>query len=90
MTEKYIEAAKHCIGLDRKKPYVRHGKRFYRPYRNYFATGSEHKIWDDLTESGYAERWERNRHGGYTYTLTRKGLDWLGGELGIKIWDEGD
>lgn len=24
----YISLAKHCIGLDRKKPYVRHEKNF--------------------------------------------------------------
>lgn len=43
MNEKYIELAKHCIGLDSKKPYTRHGKKFYRPYRNFFATGSNYE-----------------------------------------------
>lgn len=90
MTEKHIVSAKHCIGLDRKRPYTRHGRRFYRPYRNYFATGAGHQIWDELVEAGYAKRGEKNQRGGYTYSLTRKGLDWLGGELGIKIWDEED
>jgi hypothetical protein len=26
--------AMHCIGMDYRKPYKRHGKLFYRPYRN--------------------------------------------------------
>lgn len=31
----YIDLASHCIGLDYNKPYKRHGRYFYRPYRNY-------------------------------------------------------
>lgn len=87
----YISLAKHCIGIDRKKPYTRHGKRFYRPYRNYFTTGNNHDDWDVMVAAGYAKRSERrNQHGGYSYWLTRDGLDWLGKELGITIYDESD
>lgn len=35
MDEIKIKLAKHCIGLDRKKPYKRHRRYFYKPYRNY-------------------------------------------------------
>lgn len=91
MEQNYIEIAKHCIGLDRKKPYTRHGRQFYRPYRNYFTTGSNHDDWDVMVDAGYAKRSEsRNQHGGYSYWLTRNGLDWLGNELGITIYDESD
>lgn len=38
---RFVEVAKHAIGLDHRKPYTRHGKLFYRPYRNYFADFSE-------------------------------------------------
>lgn len=38
--------------------------------------------------TGYAERGEANSHGGYTYYMTREGLDWLGEKLGIHIYDE--
>lgn len=86
----YIELAKHFIGLDRKKPYTRHGKKFYRPYRNYFVSSRNHEDLDVMVSAGYIERGEENQHGGYTYYMTREGLDWLGNELGIKIWDEED
>lgn len=87
---RYIKLAKHCIGLDRKKTYTRHGKRFYRPYRNYFATGRNYEDWEAMELAGYAERGEQNQHGGYTFYLTRAGLDWLGKKLGIYIYDESD
>ncbi len=86
---RYMDLAKHCIGLDRKKPYIRHGKRFYRPYRNFFATGSNYEDWETMKDAGYADRdKEKNQHGGYTYWMTRVGLDWLGERLGIHIYDE--
>ena len=31
-----IEICKHMVGLDYKSPYHRHGKAFYKPYRNYY------------------------------------------------------
>lgn len=86
----YVEQAMHCIGLDRKKPYIRHGKKFYRPYRNFFATGKKYGAWEVMESAGYAERGEPNQHGGYTFYLTRAGLDWLGEQLGIYIHDEAD
>ena len=85
---RYIELAKHCIGLDRKKPYTRHGKKFYRPYRNYFSTGRDCEDWEVMESAGYAERGRQNQHGGYMFWLTRAGLDWLGERLDIHIYDE--
>lgn len=87
----YIDLAKHCIGLDRKNPYIRHGKKFYRPYRNLFATGKSYDDWETMKYAGYADRdKEKNENGGYTYWLTRTGLNWLGERLGIHIYDESD
>ena len=87
----YIEMAKHCIGLDRKKPYIRHRKKFYRPYRNFYVTGSDYEDWETMKQAGYADRdKEKNQHGGYTYWLTRSGLDWLEEQLGMCIHDEMD
>lgn len=87
---RYIELAKHCIGLDRKKPYIRHGKKFYRPYRNYFAASRDYEDLEVMQLAGYMERGEKNQHGGYTFRLTRTGMDWLGRELYIHIYDESD
>ena len=34
--DKCIALSSHAIGLDNHKPYKRHGKFFYKPYRNYY------------------------------------------------------
>lgn len=84
----YIDLASHCIGLDYKKPYKRHGRYFYRPYRNYYgAGGKDVEIWDVMVEAGYAAAGKKDREGGRMYWLTREGLDWLGNILGIHIYD---
>lgn len=85
--ENRIELSKHAIGLDYKTPYKRHGKLFYKPYRNYYATVIEDKVWTELAANGYAEHDEPNEHG-TIFWLTNKGLEWLGNELGIKIYEE--
>lgn len=41
-----------------------------------------------MVAAGYAEAGKNNRYGGRVYWLTREGLDWLGKELSIHIWDE--
>lgn len=89
---KEIQLAAHTIGLDNKRPYQRHGKFFYRPYRNYFSTHPEchdFQDWMELYRKGYA-RYGISVQGNYTFWLTRAGLDWLGEELGITIYDEED
>ena len=84
----YIKLAKHCIGLDRKKPYIRHGRKFYKPYRNYYYCKKGNEYWDAMVLSGYAGYWIENREGYVSYYLTREGLDWLGECLEIHIYDE--
>ena len=84
-----IDLASHAIGLDKKKPYKRHGRLFYRPYRNYYdASPRDCEVWNLMVDSGYAEAGRKNRYGGRMYWLSRKGLDWLGEKLGIHIYDE--
>lgn len=88
-----VQLAAHAIGLDHKRPYMRHGKTFYRPYRNYFTTpdnAHDYTVWMGLCENGYARRWHGGSRGYYTFNLTRAGLDWLGETLGITIYDEED
>lgn len=87
--EKCISLAIHAVGLDRKKPYKRHGKYFYRPYRNYYDASLEDcKIWKVMASKGYAKAGKKDRYGGRMYWLTRKGLDWLGEKLGMYIHNE--
>ncbi len=88
----YIKAARHAIGLDHKRPYVRHGKRYYRPYRNYYASTPDDETWTVLVGAGYAAHGKVHPNGNgtdaCTFWLTRKGLDWLGKELNIYIFNE--
>lgn len=88
---KEVQLAAHAIGLDYKRPYQRHGKLFYRPYRNRFAThdkAPDYRTWQGMVANGYADTYAHNRY--IYYYLTRKGLDWLGNALGITIHDEED
>ena len=90
---KEIQLAAHTIGLDNKWPYQRHGKLFYRPYRNYFSTHGKDiylSLWQSLCDKGYAKCLKGHNPGNITFWLTRAGLDWLGQELGITIYDEED
>lgn len=88
---KEVQLAAHAIGLDHKRPYQRHGKFYYRPYRNRFAThdrAPDYQYWKSMVDSGYAEEYEHSQYN--YYCLTRKGMDWLGAELGIIIHNEED
>ena len=85
--------AMHAIGLDgRNHPYQRHGKLFYKPWRNRFSTspgGPDYEVWENFKAQGLADslRWsdcdDNQTH--ETFWLTRAGLDWLGERLGITI-----
>ena len=85
-----IELAQHAIGMGLKRPYTRHGKQFYRPYRNYFATLLPCEPWEMMVGAGYAtmREYEREGRAAATFWLTREGLDWLGDQLGMHIYDE--
>lgn len=83
-----IAVREHAIGLDRKNPYKRRGKLFYRPYRNYFATGAKNDLWEAIRNEGYATAQQQQSR--VYYFLTRTGLDWLGVQIGVHIYDESD
>ena len=84
----------HTIGLDYKRPYIRHGRKFYKPYRNYFTTKGKSVAFCPLVEAGYmTERaMPRTPDGteGHIYRLTCTGLDWLGEQIGVVIHNEDD
>lgn len=89
--EKHRELIRHALGMDNRKTYVRHGKRFYRPYRNYFFTHKktvDYPYWERLVVAGLAEKEESPT--GVNYFVTRSGMDWLGQHDGIHIYDEED
>ena len=78
-----IEICKHMVGLDYKRPYHRHGKAFYRAYRNFFAEVPEgNRLLDKLPNILLTVN-RGNR--GATYHLTQTGLEWLGRQLHITI-----
>lgn len=81
--ERAIEICKHMVGLDYERPYHRHGKAFYRAYRNYYGDVPEgNRFLDKLPECLFTvHRDER----GATYHLTKTGLEWLGRQLHITI-----
>lgn len=81
-----IDIARHCIGMDRRKTYYRHGKAFYRPYRNYYALQERDSHWESLVEEGYAKCLTTSQ-GKIVYYMTRDGLDWLGKRLDVTIRD---
>lgn len=81
--KKAIELCKHTIGLDHSKSYHRHGKVFYKPYRNYFAASSNGENLLDRLSGLVVERRETERS--VIYRLTPDGLKWLGRQLNITI-----
>ena len=84
--EKHRDIVRHSIGLDHKKPYIRKGKKFYRPYRNYFET-NEHTIdypyCERLSKAGIMKRQKGSREDDWIYFVTQLGFDWLGQHDGI-------
>lgn len=88
---RFVEVAKHAIGMGHRKPYTRHGKRFYKPYRNRFATTvktPDYELWSVMVSAGYAA-FSSDGFKAY-FWITRNGLDWLGEKLGMHIYDEED
>lgn len=91
--KKAVKNAMHMIGLDmlKHKPYVRHGKKFFRPWRNYWAGYNAELDYMSHDVFSFVEKQEPKLSGGMPYYyLTRRGLDWLGRRLGITIHDEED
>lgn len=81
--QRAIELCKHMIGLDYSRPYHRHGKAFYKPYRNYYCDiQSGNKVLDKLPSFIISKE---NYNYCTWYTLTSDGLKWLGRQLKITI-----
>lgn len=95
--KKITEVMMHTIGMwpeGLRHAYKRHGKIFYRPYRNYFSTAphlSGYWMWERMEKADHAERIKADPDsGGEIWHLTRRGLDWLEMRLNARIYDEED
>ena len=78
---KDVQIATHMIGLNYKRPYIRHGRRYYKPYCNYFCSA--------LSGPDYETLRKMEKKGIY-FWMTREGLDWLGEKIRIQIHDPRD
>ena len=76
---KDVQIAAHMIGLNYKRPYIRHGRRYYKPYRDYETLRK-------MEKKGYVVSGRPGEKGIY-FWITREGLDWLGRKLNIQIHD---
>lgn len=84
-----VDKATHAIGLNNKKAYYRHGRYWYKPYRNYYCAGpAGDLVWERMVQQGYAEA-SRRLDSTY-YHMTPAGLNWLGQQTNIKIHDPED
>lgn len=78
-----VDYCKHIVGLDYERPYQRHGKLFYKPYRNHWeAPANGNKILDKLPRFLVTREADKM---GVLYALTVDGLKWLGRQLKITI-----
>lgn len=78
-----VDYCKHMVGLDYERPYQRHGRLFYKPYRNHWeAPANGNKILDKLPRFLVTREADEM---GVLYALTVDGLKWLGRRLKITI-----
>lgn len=84
-----VQILAHMIGLNYKQPYIRHGRRYYKPYRDYFyaaLSGPDYEMLRKLEARGHVTSGKPSDKGIY-FWITRDGLDWLGRRLNIEIHD---
>lgn len=85
LSDVHIALMEHCIGLDNHKPYLRHGKLFFKPKRNYFDCGPANlEAWEEIVALGLAIDWD----GKGWFKLTKAGFEALSSVTGIHIHDE--
>lgn len=82
-----LQLMEHCIGYTHKR--VKSGK--YIAFRNYFTTNRPDNSWEKLCRYGYAQGEHFNGGGSplaMMYSVTRAGMDFMQGVLGVKIVEE--
>ncbi|MBR3163802.1 hypothetical protein IKF15_00625 [Candidatus Saccharibacteria bacterium] len=84
--EKAIKLMEHCIGYDPGRVYWRHGKKYYKPWRNHFcAGGSDLEVWDGLKKQGFAESGAANK---VNFWLNNAGLSILSAAERVYIYND--
>ena len=85
---KTIKQCEHMIGMDKRDIYHRHGKAFYKAYRNRWGNGDNpKKDFDELVNCGLMRRYTTGQ-GNIGYCLTNFGLKWLGQKIGVTIKED--
>ena len=79
--ETVIEACKAMIGMDKKKPYIRNGEKYFTPIKNAHK-GNENWILI-MADLNLAEKVIKD--GQEEYVLTSDGIRWLSRMTGVKI-----
>lgn len=91
--QKTIKHCLHMIGYDRHIPpkvYHRHGKAFFKAYRNGWGNGKRSREdFDYMCHDtfGYMRKYVDDA-GSVTYHLSEAGLKWLGRQIGVTIREE--
>jgi len=89
ITERCLAVAEHAMGMDNRDTYTRHGKKFYKPYRNYYETLVDDISWQILECYGLAMHGKVREDGEYKglchYHMTIKGMEWMERALEITI-----
>lgn len=84
--KKALDICKHMIGLNCCNPYHRHGRAFYKPYRNYYySPKTGNALLDKLPNFIISKKVSEFA---VTYILTPAGLGWLSRQLNITIKQE--
>ena len=78
-----IETCKHMIGLNYKKPYHRHGRAFYKPYRNYYCATAKGEPCLDKLPDYIIKKVKDDKF--VWYTLTGDGFKWFGRQINVTI-----
>ena len=86
--EEVIDHCKHMLGMDNRDTYRRHGKEFYKPYRNYWSGEEPGLEWMSSGVIGLAENLSKDPDSPY-YRLTKAGIKWLERRIGVTIRTSG-
>lgn len=83
--EKVIGFCKHFVGLDMARPYKRHGRLYYKAYRNYWYDNDNVPEFDLMCAGAFGLMGKKKEEKGVFYWLTAAGLEWLSRKTGIQI-----